>query len=250
MIKKLFLGCLALGLLLTSCSDDDDAAVVVIVPEAGVISGGPFTICVDGTPSMVSGITLDASNAVGSNRGWVITDDMGNILGLPPTLEAVEGVDFDGAGGGICYIYYLRYEDGLQGLDVGQNTDDLQGSYDLSNFIMVTRNQPEAGSITGGPFTFAVDGMPDMVSGITLNNPDASGANRTWLITDDMGNILGMPPTLADVENVNFDAAGSGVCFIWYLRYEDGLQGLGMGMNTSNFDGCYDLSNSIQVTRN
>ena len=51
---------------------------------------------VDGTPDMVSGITLDDANLTGTNQGYVITDDALNILGLPPTLDAVEGVDFDG----------------------------------------------------------------------------------------------------------------------------------------------------------
>ena len=89
---------------------------------------------------MVSGITLDSSNATGTNRTWVITDDAGNILGLPPTLAAVEGVDFDAAGTGICFIWYMRYEDGLVGLEAGNNVADLEGLYGLSNSIQVTRN--------------------------------------------------------------------------------------------------------------
>ena len=109
-------------------------------PNAGTISGGPFTFTVDGTPDMVSGITLDDSNASGTNRTWVITDDIGNILGLPPTLEALEGVDFDAAGTGVCLIWYMRYEDDLTGLAPGNNVEDLEGLYGLSNSIMVTRN--------------------------------------------------------------------------------------------------------------
>ena len=249
MIKKTFLGLLALSLFAVSCSSDDDG-VQPIVPEAGTLTGGPYTFCVDGTPDMVSGIALNNPNAAGTNRTYVITDDLGNILGLPPTLEAVQGVDFDGAGAGVCLIWYLRYENGLEGLEVGMNANNLSGTFDLSNSLIVTRNKPEAGTLSGGPFTFTVDGTPDMVSGITLDNPNASGANSTYVITDDLGNILGLPPTLADVEGVNFDGAGTGVCLIWYLRYEDGLQGAAMGMNANDLMGCFDLSNSIQVTRN
>ena len=79
--------------------------------EAGELSGGPFYFCVDGTEDMVSGIGM-SGDATGSNSSFVITDDTGKILGLPPTLEAVEGVNFDGAGAGTCLIWYLRYEDG------------------------------------------------------------------------------------------------------------------------------------------
>ena len=128
--------------------------------------------------------------------------------------------------------------------------NNLSGSFDLSNPLTVNRNKPEAGTLSGGPFTFTVDGTPDMVTGIALDNPNASGANSRYVITDDLGNILGLPPTLDAVEGVDFDGAGTGVCLIWYLRYEDGLQGLEMGMNANDLVGCFDLSNAIQVTRN
>ena len=95
MIKKVLLGLLALAFLTVSCEDDD---VAPIIPEAGTISGGPFTFIVDGSPDFVSGISLDNANAAGTNSTWVITDDQGTILGLPPTLAAVEGVNFDDAG--------------------------------------------------------------------------------------------------------------------------------------------------------
>ncbi len=139
MIKKTLLGLLTIGLFVVSCSSDDDG-VQAITPEAGVLSGGPFTFCVEGTPDMVSGISLDNPNGAGTNSNYVITDDLGNILGLPPTLEAVEGVDFDGAGVGVCLIWYLRYEYGLQGLEMGMNANNLDGCFDLSNSIQVTRN--------------------------------------------------------------------------------------------------------------
>ena len=327
-------------------------------PEAGEIIGGPFEFTVDGTPDMVSGLSLTGERS-GSNSTWVITDDQGKILGLPPTLEAVEGVNFDGAGAGTCLIWYLRYEDGLQGAEMGMNANDLMGCFDLSNSVEVVRNeavvvnggtlsedpfhfcvgdgqedrvskvsvegavgpnmqyvvtdeagtilglpptpeavnfdgagpgvcliwnlsyadgleglevgnnaltdlvgtydlsddnvrvyraQPEAGEIVGGPFEFTVDGTPDMVSGLSLTG-DRSGSNSTWVITDDQGKILGLPPTLDAVEGVDFDGAGVGTCLIWYLRYEDGLVGLEPDLNANDLQGCFDLSNAVEVVR-
>ncbi|WP_299314903.1 hypothetical protein [uncultured Aquimarina sp.] len=220
------------------------------VVNAGTIAGGPFEFDVDGTADMVSGITLDDANAFGDNSTWIVTDDQGNILGLPPTLMAVEGVDFDAAGPGVCLIWYARYNGTVTGLEMGMNANDVTGMFDLSNPITVTRNcNTSSGVLSGGPFTFMVDGTPDMVSGITLDSSNATGPNSTWVITDDQGKILGLPGTLAMVEGVDFDAAGAGVCFIWYLRYENGVEGLAMDMNTSDLKGCFSLSNSIQVTR-
>jgi len=86
----MILAVLAIGIFATSCSNDDD--VSIIIPDAGVLSGGPFTFLVDGVADNVSGITTDP-NAIGTNRTFVITDDTGLILGLPPTIQALEGVD-------------------------------------------------------------------------------------------------------------------------------------------------------------
>nr|WP_299175229.1 hypothetical protein [uncultured Allomuricauda sp.] len=245
---KSIIALLGIGLILGSC--DPDSVDAPLVLNAGTLSGGPFTFTVDGTPDMVSGITLDESDVVGLNRGYVITDDSDNILGLPPTLDAVEGVDFDGAGAGICFIWHIVYEAGLSGLEAGNNVADLSGEYELSNSIMVTRNGLNAGTLSGGPFTFTVDGTPDMVSGIELDATDLNGTNQTYVITDDQNNILGLPPTLEAVEGVDFDGAGAGVCLIWHLTYEEGLTGLEAGNNVADFSGSYALSNSITVTRN
>lgn len=249
MIKKMYLAVMAIGLFAISCSNDDDVTTVPITPDAKEITGGPFSFVVDGNPDMVSGIST-SSTAVGTNRSFIVTDDAGNILGLPPTLEALEGVDFDGAGVGTCLIWYIRYEDGLTGLEMGQNANNLAGSFDLSNSITVLRSaQADAKMITGGPFTFvAGDGNVDNVSGIATD-PTAVGTNRTFVVTDDAGNILGLPPTLMALEGVDFDGAGFGECLIWYLRYEDGLTGAEVGMNASGLAGNFSLSNSISVNR-
>ncbi|WP_222983276.1 hypothetical protein [Flagellimonas meishanensis] len=245
---KSLLFVLGLGIFLTSCSEDDNGQPLVL--DAGTLSGGPFTFVVDGNPDMVSGIGLDASNLVGSEQTFVITDDAGNILGIPPTLAAVEGVNFDEAGPGVCLIWHLVFEDDFLGLDVGANTSSFSGTYDLSNSLTVNRNALSAGMLLGGPFDFSVDGNPDMVSGITLDNSNLNGSNQTYLITDDLNNILGIPPTLEAVEGVNFDEAGPGTCLIWHLTYEDDLTGLEPGMNVSDFGGTYALSNAITVNRN
>ncbi|ARV10640.1 hypothetical protein BTO05_13725 [Winogradskyella sp. PC-19] len=244
MIKKMFLGVLALGLMVTSCSDDDD---VQIIPDAGVLNGSDFSFTVDGTPDFVTGISTDA-NAVGTNRTFVITDLDLNILGTPPNIEALEGVNFEAAGRGVCLIWYLRFENDTN-IDTVTNANDLTGSFDLSNSIRVERG-PNADALTGGPFNFTVDGTPDMVSGIAFENPNNRiGTNATWVITDDTGMILGTPPTLTAVEGVDFDGAGVGVCLIWYLRYENDTN-IATVTNANDLTGTFHLSNSITVNRN
>ncbi len=211
--------------------------------DGGKITGGPFEFCVgDGEADNVSGIQLAGS--VGTNSQWVVTDDQGNILGLPPMPSVV---NFDVAGPGVCLIYHLSFEDGLEGLVPANNVNsDLVGDFDLSNSIRVYRNQPEGGELTGGPYSFTVsDGIADNVEGVSLSGN--SGANSQWVVTDDQGNILGLPPS---PEVVNFDGAGPGVCFIYHLSYADGLEGLAAENNiNSDLNGCFDFSNSIRVER-
>ncbi len=224
-----------------------DCGTSVPAVDGGVLTGGPFTFTVgDGIADNVSGITL--SGNVGPNSQWVVTDDQNNILGLPASPE---DVDFDGAGIGICLIWHLSFEDGLTGAAVGNNVSALNGVYDLSNSITVTRNPVvtnptvDGGVISGGPFTFTVgDGNADNVSGVTLTGN--VGPNSQWVVTDDQNNILGLPST---PEEVDFDGAGEGVCLIWHLSFEDGLTGAIAGNNVSALNGVYDLSNSITVNR-
>jgi len=207
--------------------------------SGGVLDGGPFDFCVDGEPDFVSGITLTGNE--GDNSAWVITDEAGNILGLPPMPGVV---DFDGAGVGVCLIWNISYADGLTGLAGGNKVSELNGCYELSNSITVTRNGTSGGVLEGGPFEFCVDGTPDFVSDITLTGNE--GDNSAWVITDPDGNILGLPPMPGVVD---FDEAGVGVCLIWNLAYADGLTGLEAGNNVSDLMGCFSLSNSITVTR-
>ncbi len=232
---------------LVSCGDDDESP---ITPNAGQLSGGPFTFVVDGVEDNVSGITLDDSNVAGTNSSYIVTDDAGNILGLPSTLEALEGENFDDAGEGVCLIWYLRYENGLQGLEVGMNADNLSGSFDLSNSITVDRVALMGASLTGGPFAFVVDSTPDNVSGITVDDSNINGMNTTFIVTDENGSILGLPGSLTDLEGVDFNAAGGGTCFIYHLTYQDDLANLSMGMNISNLDmSASTISNAITVYR-
>ncbi|MEX0288457.1 MAG: T9SS type A sorting domain-containing protein, partial [Flavobacteriaceae bacterium] len=233
---------------LYGCYDLSDDYVRVVRNEAVMVEGGtlsedPFTFCVgDGEADHVSKVSVEGAS--GPNSQWVVTDEEGTILGLPPTPEAV---NFDGAGPGICLIWHLSYADGLEGLEGGNNIGDLSGTYDFSDDnVRVYRNQPEGGEVTGGPYEFTVgDGEADNVSSVMVSGN--SGANSQWVVTDEEGTILGLPPS---PEAVNFDGAGPGVCLIWHLSYADGLEGLEVENNVSDLYGCYDFSDEyVRVER-
>jgi len=219
------------------CAENANAQGCTAV--GGQLTGGPFEFCVDGNSDFVSGVQL--SGNMGSNTQWVVTDESLTILGLPPSPDLV---DFDEAGAGVCLIWSISYEDGLVGLDVNANAANLDGCFELSNSIVVNRTTAVGGTLSGGPFSFCVDGIADMVSGVSVSGNE--GDSSQWVITDANGLILGLPPT-PDV--VDFDGAGAGVCLIWHLSYNSGLLGLDAQNNVSDLVGCYDFSNSITVNR-
>ena len=61
-------------------------------------------------------------------------------MGLPPTFTAP---NFDAAGVGLCFVHHLSYEDGMTGLEVGNNIEDFRGCFNLSNSIYVDRQADE-----------------------------------------------------------------------------------------------------------
>ncbi|SER04512.1 Por secretion system C-terminal sorting domain-containing protein [Neolewinella agarilytica] len=219
------------------------------VTEAGTIAladgSDAATICVDGTGDPLE--VVMSGETSGSNSTFVITDDAGMILAIPGNNGPF---DLDPAGPGVCLIWYLAFEDGLSGAEVGMNANDLEGCFDLSNPITVTRNEAEAGAISldGGTTEVSIcaDGTPDPLT--VIMSGDVAGDNSTFFITDAAtGEILAIPGNNGPFD---LDGAGEGVCDIWYLSHYGELTGLATGNNINDIAGCFDLSNPIVVTRN
>ena len=222
------------------CFDvSNSISVMKLASTGGTLTGGPFNFCIDDDPDFVS--DLEIMDNMGSITGWIITDEIGEILELPNNIEIV---DFNATGVGTCLIYHISYEPGITGLVEGNNISGLMGTFGLSNAVEVVRSTPEGGTLTGGPYEFCVEGTPDMITDIVLAGNE--GVNTSWVITDDSGVIVGLPDTLA---NVNFDAAGPGICLIYSISYNDGLEGLEVDSLLTDLVGCFDLTNDIMVTR-
>ncbi len=221
-------------------------SVVRISPVGGMLTGGPYEFCVgDGEADNIPAGDIVLTGNSGSNSQWVVTDDLGNILGLPPSYEVV---DFDGAPAGTCLVWHLSYEGMLEGAEVGNNAADLVGCFSLSNPISVVRNSPVGGTLTGGPYEFCVgDGEADNIPAGDIVLTGNSGGNSQWVVTDDLGNILGLPPSY---EVVDFDGAPAGTCLVWHLSYDGVLEGAEVGNNAADLVGCFSLSNPISVVRN
>ncbi|MEL6989822.1 MAG: hypothetical protein AAGK97_18585, partial [Bacteroidota bacterium] len=200
-----------------------------------------LTICAgDGVSDAFDVVT---SGGAGENAAWIITDDQLNILALPPSPP----FDLEGAGAGVCLVWYVRFNGSLTGVAVGNNVADVEGCYALSNPITVTREAVEASSI------FLSDGSTETTICAGDGNPDplnvfvsgGAGENAAWVITDDQLNILALPPS----PPFDLEGAGPGTCLIWYLRYNGDIVGAEVGLNAADLEGCFALSNPITVER-
>lgn len=231
---------------LEGCYDLSNAITVL---RNGVDGGeiafadGSDSVMVCSGDGILDTFSISLANSIGENMAWVITDADGVILSLPTMMP----IDFEGAEEGVCLIWNLAFADGLVGAEVGLNANDLQGCFSLSNSIAVIREEAIGGELLFDDGTESIeicagDGIPDPLNVSLTGN---SGQNSAWVITDTEGLILDLPTSPPfDLEN-----APSGTCLIWHLSFSDGLEGAEVGMNASDLEGCFALSNSISVTR-
>ena len=203
----------------------------------------------DGTPDMIPAGSITRANTQGDSSIWVVTDDEGYILGLPPMPGVV---DFDNMGAGLCLIWNLSYNGTITGVEPGLNANDIQGCFSLSNPSEVIREnasgcQANGGNLFGGSFEFCIgDSIADTipVGAITLANNQ--GMNSQWGVSDDQGVILALP---SSPSAVNFNDFGATTCLVWHLSFNDSIAGLEVGMNANDLTGCFDLSNAIEVVK-
>ncbi|MFK7970683.1 MAG: T9SS type A sorting domain-containing protein, partial [Bacteroidia bacterium] len=203
-----------------------------------------YTCPGDGNADVVSFTHVSTSSA---QYAYVITDDQNTILGLPPGNMQ----DFEGAGTGTCRVWGLSYTGSLTAM-MGQNAATASLSSDCfdlsSNFIEVVRSAPDGGMVTSSAGNsmerICVNGSPDPISFV---NNSSSNALYQYIITDDNGIILAVPP----VTTINFDGAGPGTCRVYGASYTGTLTAVaGQNINTVTSSDCFDLSsNYLAVER-
>ncbi len=226
------------------CEDVSDAFITInrlAVPDAGTITTTDDTsICVDG---IADPINVTVMGAVGSNSGWIITDDSNNILALPTAPP----FDLDGAGVGTCIIWYIRYEDGLTGNLVGNNVSDLMGNFDLSNGITVTREAADGGSVSllDGSTNYA-QCAGNIVFDVT-HTTNAPNLSYWYIITDDNNNILAFQNSTAG-NTLDLSGAPPGTCRVWGWSYSGEPLPVAGDPITSLSDGACEAISSNFIT--
>ena len=205
------------------------------------------TICIADDESDVLSVTLTGNSGAST---YIVTDSDGFILNIQNDAE----FNFEGVAAGVCNIYHMSLQDPVTGFGVGQNIIDLGGCFQLSNPIEVIRitdcGAPvcdlAAGTIAlaDGETSISIcvtDDESDIISVVLTGNSGAS----TFIVTDSNGNIL----AIQNEADFNFDGVVAGTCFIYHMSLQDPLTGFVIGQNISGLEGCFQLSNAIQVVR-
>lgn len=217
-------------------------------PEAGTLDASGamivYTCPGDGVDDIIDFTATDFNQ----NYQLVITDDNYNILGLP----GGNSQNFEGAGTGTCFAWGVSYTGNILAV-AGDNIFNSQFSsdcWDFSTPVTIVRDTPDGGTIqnNNGSNVLTVcttDGNADVVS---YSHVSTSTSAYTYLITDDVNNILGIHPA----QDFDFEGVPPGICRIWGLSYSGDLLAV-VGDNaatTSLSAGCFELSsNFIEVTR-
>lgn len=207
------------------------------------VVGGTITttsatsICINEGEAMVD---ASVSGAEGAQQAWLITDIDGVIIDSP----AEPPFDFSNTGTGQCLIWHAAYDDPNLDLEQGADINNFTDCFDLSNPILILKTSVTAAEISTLEETEICtgDGLSDIINIDLTNN---SATNGIYIVTDGVGNIL----DTTTVNAIDFESAGPGICFIWYVSYEGVILGIEPGFNVSSIAGCFAISNSIEVVR-
>jgi|GEM_PF-2803303 len=123
----------------TETTPDCGGAVSNTVRGGTLNSERTYTFVVsDGIADYADGITLEGS--IGQYTQWLVADESGIILQLP---NSPEEVNFEATGQGRVYIYHLSYNGAIEGLAVGRYAFAIEGEFDYSNSIEITKVNEE-----------------------------------------------------------------------------------------------------------
>lgn len=191
---------------------------------------------------LTASFDIELNNQKGENQQFVVADENGNIISIQDQAD----VNFALTGSGTSYgIYSISYSDGLNGLAEGENINDVDGCFDWSNPISVAVNCVEGGTIsTDSPTNLCGN---DTFASLDIDLVNEKGEEQLFVVTNHLGEIV----YTSESENVNFALTGSGTSYdIWSVSYTEGTTGLMTGQQVSDVEGCFDLSNPINIDVN
>ncbi len=200
-------------------------------------------VCVGGGDTRIS---INISGNEG-NSGFIIIDGDGNIIGMP----SGPNIDFNGRDEGLCYLHHISTDRSTTGVSVGNNLTDIEGCFEVSNAIKVTKVACNSCGVAGGNLVTDVTDLEEVT--VCIAGGKTSFDAKVWenigessyVVTDSDGIIQSFPT------GNTFDFAGSteGVCYLYHISSDGSLTGYEIGNNINDVVGCYSLSNKLTVVK-
>jgi len=235
------------------CSDSDTVQVVATDSTDGgtvMTESGEDTVnvCIDNSPGIVAFDSMNnATN--GASYSYIITNASNDtILGAPGSDQK----DFNPSGPGECHVWGVSHVGSLNA-QPGLPVSDLSATYcfELSNnYIVVYRDSVDSGSdiqvvddsVTSDTTQICIDNNPDTLS-FTNNSGATANTEYSYVATDQNNNILASFDSKAD-----FNAAGTGVCFVYGVSYVGNLNAQqGQSISSVSASVCSDVSSDYAV---
>jgi hypothetical protein len=209
--------------------------------NAGAIATGSLkTFC--GGDGLADVVNVTITGASGDNYRVLYADANGVIR----IIQQGNTYNFEGSPSTVLNAVGISYNNGLQGLAVGNKISNLVGCYALSTTgFTITVFNKEGGSIsTNGSTTATVcvdDHIADVIP-ITYTGFDAFGA--MWVSTDVNNNVL------AVYFNVpNLEGTGAGIVRLRLITSCMETFSIPVGTNISQLPANMDFTNEIVVTK-
>ena len=194
-----------------------------------------FTICAgDGEADPFNVILTDTS---GAEFTYIVVDDMGMILGTP----ANQPFDFDGAGGGACTLYAVSHDGSLTGAAMGEPLSGLEGCFDLSNPIVVTRLTGDECNQENN-FTANLSGLNELPNPVTTTGRGTLTGTLEGNTLTVTGSFTGLTSqvdqSIAGGAHLHAGMAGMGGPIIFELvaDYDDDLLGGSFSADDNTFE--------------
>jgi len=209
--------------------------------QGGVISsdlGDVIDVCANDGVSDIVNVHLTGNS--GQSSLWVLTDTNGVILRFLPFPP----IDVDDGQEGVCLIWHLAFSQNIVGLVPGNSIFDLQGCFGLSNAIRFEKEMIESGDLSVMGLTEVDLCLNNNQSVVSFRLTGTSTANNLLLILSESGQVLETSQSL----DIDFGLV-SGSCLVANLAYGHDFGGVQAGMNISDLEGCYALSNTVRINK-
>ncbi|PHI18531.1 hypothetical protein CEQ90_17430 [Lewinellaceae bacterium SD302] len=191
--------------------------------EGGTVSteDGDTEVSICPSDPSSSLVQFDSTGTTLGSFAYVIAGDDDVVLGV---LQSGDQFNFSFIGEGVYRVYGLGFDGTIlasPGDSLGVDQLATECFVLSDNFVTVTSTDPEGGTVStvdGETEIFVCPG--DMISDIVaFASVGASGGDFTYLVTDENNIVLSVPSG----NEVDFDAAGFGVCRLWGLSYQGEL---------------------------